>query len=257
MQRAIKAGQVQLGSTLAEQLGVSRDDANAKVKIHGKEFSISRVNHGNGTWQDAALLMDLKSAQTLFDLTEQVSRIEAIECTQEQCEATGLKSDVVLANELARITDQAVLLRREKMAEARSSIRTLSQKNLSLLQNAFWTLLALAIIGLSSLNSFQRKSEIGVLQSVGYGQKKIAILFVLRAFFLTLIAALFGILAGGLVAYTQGSPLFSETAKKFSINWVATLNIGLMAVLLSVVASLLPAILAATRHPAELIGKES
>ena len=48
--------------------------------------------------------------------------------------------------QLARITDQAAILRREQMADARSGIRVVSRDNLKLLQNVLWTLLAIAII---------------------------------------------------------------------------------------------------------------
>ena len=257
MQKAIKKGQVQLGATAAKRLGIPRDANGATVTIYDQRFTVGRINRVSGTWQDAAILIDLESIQTLLDLPNRLSRIEAIECTQEQCAATGLTSDVVLANELTRITDQAVLLRKEKMADARSSIRVLSNNNLALLRNALWMLLALAIAGLATLNSLHRQSEVGVLQSVGYGQTKVAVLFALRSLVLTLIAATMGIGVGACVAYWQSEPVFESTGNKFAVDWLATSYIGLLAMLLSVAASLLPAVLASTKHPAELIGRES
>ena len=257
MQKAIKPNTIQLGSALAKKLGLKREDQNVKVAIEGQPFSVSRINKASGTWQDAVVFIELAEAQNLFKIPNQISRIEAIECTQEQCELTGLKSDAVLTAELARITDQAVLLRRENMAEARSRIRVISRENLGLLQNVLWAVLAISIMGLSILNSIQRKSEIGVLQSVGYGQLRVVFLFLLRTICLTIIGAAIGIGLGAVASYWQSVPLFGETGKKFAIDWLAVSLIGLTAVLLAAVSTALPALLAAMQNPADLIGRDS
>lgn len=257
MQKAIEPGKVQLGNALAQEIGLKRDAENVSVKIEGRLFAVSRINKANGTWQDAAVFMDLTEAQELFKMQNRISRIEAIECTQEQCEQTGLKSDVILANELARITDQAVLLRRESMADARSKIRVISRENLGLLQNVLWAVLAISIMGLSCMNSIQRQSEIGVLQSVGYGQARVVVLFLLRTIFLTLVGAAIGMGIGAIASYWLSIPMFGATGKKFAIDWLAVSTIGATAVLLAAVATSLPALLAAAKNPADLIGRES
>ena len=256
MQKSIPEGGVQLGVQLAERLGVSRDEK-SEITINGKLFEVSRVNRANGTWQDVAAFLDLEMAQSLFGMPGKISRIEAIECTSEQCEQTGLKSDVVLTNELARITDQATLLRKEKIAEARTSIRAISRDNFRLLQNVMWVLMALSIAGLSSLNSFQRKSEIGVLQAVGYGQWRVMTMIVLRAAVLTMLGAIAGILIGGFASLVQSGSLFAATGQKIAIDWNAAVAIGLIALVLAIFASSIPAMIAALKDPSELIGREA
>ena len=256
MQKSIKKDKVQLGILLAEKLGIGRDQA-PTIQIAGTSFQVDRVNRANGTWQDSAAFLDLESAQSLFGVPNQISRIEAIECTSEQCEETGLKSEVVLANELARITDTASILRREKMADARSGIRVVARDNLRLIQNVLWTLLAIVIMAITSLNAYQRVSEIGVFQALGYGQFRVVTMFVLRAVLLTVLGAAVGIVGGAWIAQMQSQPLFHSTGSKFSVNWQSTLIIGAVAVAISVLASSLPAAISAMRHPAEIIRRES
>ena len=142
------------------------------------------------------------------------------------------------------------------MAEARSSIRRISRENLGLLQNALWALLAVSMIGLSGLNAFQRTSEVGVLQAVGYGQTRVVVLFVLRAVVLTVVGAAIGIAIGAALSLTQSSSLFAATGKKMSIDWSAAIMIGAIATALAALASCLPALLAAMKNPADLIGSE-
>jgi ABC-type lipoprotein release transport system permease subunit len=255
MQKSIPENQVQLGALLAEKLGVGRDQE-ATVRIAGSTFPVDRVNRNSGTWQDSVVFMDLQAAQRLFSQPGRVSRIEAIECTGEQCELTGLKSDVVLANELARITDQAALLRREKIADARETIRTISHDNLHLLNNILWLMLVLAIVALTSLNVYQRRSEIGVLLSLGFGQGRLASLFLLRSILLVAIGATLGILVAWGLADFQSKPMFVSTGSKFAIDWWETVAIGLSAVAIAALASSIPAMLAAMKNPADMIGKE-
>ncbi|MGB1929985.1 MAG: ABC transporter permease, partial [Mariniblastus sp.] len=192
MQRSIPVGELQLGSELARELGVDRD-AKAQVTIAGEVFKVQRVNRSSGTWQDAAAFIDLESAQKIFNLPERISRIEAIECTSEQCEASGLQSSVILNNEIEKITDKASFLRKEEMAEARLSVRSVSRENFMVLQNVLWVFLGFTVLGLAILNSLSRKSEIGVLQAVGYGRYRIVALFLVRSLLLAGLGAAVGI----------------------------------------------------------------
>ena len=255
MQRAIAKQQVQLGSELAEALGIHRDDK-AVVTIEGQSLQVARVNRSNGTWQDAAVLMDLQLAQTMFNKPNQLSRIEAIECTSEECARTGLKADVVLSNELARITDQAVLLRRDQMADARFSIRSLNRANSLIIQNSLWIMLTLAIVAMTSWNALQRRNEMGVLQAIGYGSTQLMFLLVGRSVLLTLAGAVVGGIGGALLSYWLSVEAFQVTGNRFAIDWSQPLTILLVSVLLAALAACLPALFSATRLPADSIGKE-
>ena len=256
MQKAIANGKVQIGAELAKRLNISRDSNDASITIEGHSLPVQRVNRSTGTWQDSAVFIDLASAQKLFGLEDQISRIEAIECTQDKCEASGLTSDTVLTNELAQITDQAVLLRREQMADARMNVRVLSHRNLRLLKNLLWTFLAVSMIALATLNTVQRKAEIGILQSVGFGQFRVTILFVLRSLILGASGCVLGVGGGALASLWQSRQLFAATGKKFEIDWFSGMTIGIVAVALAMMATLIPALMSAMQHPADLIGKE-
>ena len=255
MQQAIEQDAVQLGSELAAKLGIKRDEP-AEIQILNQTFRVQRVNRATGSWQDGVLLIDLKAAQELFQLPERISRIEAIECASEQCAITGENPQAVLTSELTRISDQATLLRREAMADARQGIRQLTVTNSSFLENSLWSLLVLAMLALGSLNSFQRQSEIGVLRALGYGRSSIVALFAGRSLVTASCGVVFGVIAGALIAYYRSRLLFVDTYTKFSIEWPAVALVGVIAVLLSFLAASLPALLAAGRHPADIIGKE-
>ncbi len=256
MQRAIPAGKVQLGSAVALRLGLSRD-ANDPITIRGKTFPVERVNKANGTWQDAAVIMDLQDAQKLFDLPGQISRIEAIECTSEKCELTGLKSDVVLANELATITDQALILRRENMARARENVRTVSNENSQLIQNALWLTLILAVVTMSAVNTLQRKSEIGIWLALGYRSYRIILLFLTRSMILSLFSGALGVMAGVFLSRIQIDQVFAITAAKQVVDWQTSFAIGFAVMLICILSSAIPVLFLARRHPAEIVSGDA
>lgn len=254
MQRAVDAGQVQLGSQVAAKLGIERD-AKPTVSIAGKDYGVQRVNRETGTWQDGAVFMELAEAQSLFDLAGQVSRIEAIECTSEKCALTGLLPETVLRNELAGITDQAQIMRRESIADARHSIRTVTGRNTQLLELILWVMVLIAVGALTGLNAQVRQSEIGVLRALGHGRTQVLMLFIGRSLILAAIGATIGMLIGAALAMQLSRGLFVETGAKFAVNWWEAIEIVAVTICLSALAACVPSLWAASQHPADVIGK--
>lgn len=256
MQKAVKENTVQLGSDVAARLGIDRDQTQAAIEIQGKRFAVSRVNRASNTWQDSAVFMNLEDAQQLFEKPGQISRIEAIECTSEKCAELGLTSTVVLENELARIDDRAQILRRQKIADARSTIRNLSAENLQLLTNALWLVLVVAIFLATVWNVLQRQSEVGLFRAIGYDRTRILMIFEIRTLVLALSGSLLGILIGSTVSLVRARQLFQQTGNKISPEWNEQFWILVVAVAISLLATAIPSSLAATKQPADIIGKD-
>lgn len=255
MQKAIPSGEVQIGSALARQLAINRD-APGNLRVAGTLFKISRVNMSTGAWQDAALLMNLEDAQSLFDLVGKLSRIEALECTDEKCAATGKTSADVLEQELAEVTNDAVLLRRQSMADGRTRLRDTAAANSRLMQNMLWGLLALSVSGLALGNAISRLPEVGVLLSLGYGRGRIVGLFLGRLVLLSSFASVIGCLLGVGVTHYWSRSLLPVTGANFSIDWNTPLLVAGLVVLLSVLAGSLPVFWSAGRPPAQILGQE-
>lgn len=256
MQKAVKENTVQVGSSLARKLEINRD-LPGSLMIKDREFQISRVNAESGTWQDAVVFMNLIDAQTVFNKPHQLSRIEAIECTSEKCEEFGVTSTEVLTHELTNITDKAQLLRRQKIAAARTSLRNLSVENARLLSNVLWIFLAVSIIAFSTWNTLQRSSEIGLFRAVGFGTGKILATFSIRGVCLSVLGTVVGVAIGALISLQQVQTIFANTGRKISLDWLELSWIGLLVVLLSTFATMIPAMIGASQHPASIIGKDS
>ena len=97
MRKAIEPKHVQLGSSVASHLQITRKmlteaDSPIAIQISEQPFPVQRINRATGTWQDSAVFMSLECAQSLFDAVGRISRIEAVECTSEKCALTGQSS---------------------------------------------------------------------------------------------------------------------------------------------------------------------
>ena len=143
------------------------------------------------------------------------------------------------------------------MAQARLSVRSVSRDNFLMLQNVLWVFLGFTVLGLALLNSLSRKSEIGILQAVGYGRYRIAGLFLVRSLLLSGVGAATGVTVGMLVSIEQANSLFVMTGQKSSLDWTVAMTIGAVAFLLAVLGGCVPAMWAAGENPADLIGRDS
>ena len=255
MQKALKQDTAQLGHAVAAELGLA-DDSATTLSIAGKDFKVTNVNRATGGWQDSAVLIDLEQAQSLFNQPDRVTRIEAVECTDEKCAATGMTPDVVLADELAKVTNEAKVVRRRAMADGRGAVRFLAGSAFRLTSGSLWLLLVVAVAGLVAANTFQRRSEIALLKALGYGAAQVGSLFVLRALLLVIPAAVAGVVVGNIVVKSQLPALLTKTVAKFEPTfWDSAPLIG-YAVVLAALAALIPAMWATTQQPANVLGRQ-
>jgi len=100
-----------------------------------------------------------------------------------------------------------------------------------------------------SISVIQRSGEIGIRRALGHTKITIAMQFVLEALFVGVLGGLAGVLAGIGVIYLVSAVL----------GWIATLNIPLflvaggMALIVSIIAGLYPALKAARLEPLETL----
>jgi len=125
-------------------------------------------------------------------------------------------------------------------------------------------IVAAGVLNTALMAVFERTREVGTLRAVGARRSRVLVLYVLEAFFLGLAGALGGALLGaGLVATfgRLGIPAFSE-AQRYSyggdylfpaLNWGDVVWVPALMVVVCVVASLGPALMAARMRPAHAL----
>lgn len=123
---------------------------------------------------------------------------------------------------------------------------------------------AAGVLNTALMSVFERTREIGTMRALGTRRRDVLGLFLLEGLFLGLVGALGGALAGGaLVSYfaRQGIPAFSE-AQRYSyggdylfttLSWPDLVSVPGLMVVVSVLAALGPALLAARQRPADAL----
>ena len=265
MEVSIKPGEVQLGYAVAEHLQKRVGDM---IAIKSKSYRITLCRKQLGTKDDIIIFMNLVDAQTLLGLKDQISGIMALSCN---CAAGDISP---IRNEVREIVPEAEVVELTIRARARQSARkAISEaaaaevsdikKSRTTLRNqlkrfsAIFAGLMVAsasvlLIFLYSNNVKERRHEIAILRTLGVRSPQLYTLFGAKAVLLASLGSVTGyICALWLVCWiTVGSGFFELWQSLMLIKLFAAAN------LISLSASLLPAMAAAQRDPGIVLNEE-
>jgi hypothetical protein len=240
--------------------------AGQEVTLLGRPFQVGKLQPERGTKDDITVWINLGEAQQLLGQPGRINGILALECV---CAADSLGK---VRAEIARLLPDTQVLefqsqmlaraeaRQRAAAEAKGAIEREQQGRAALRrERATFASILVPIVVLAAMlwiallalgNVRERRPEIGLLRALGLKTRQVLALFLGRA-------ALMGLVGGGL-GYAAGAPaawLGKEGA-------VARLDPVLLAAALvltptfAVLASWLPAILAAQDDPADVLSAE-
>ncbi|WP_300161953.1 FtsX-like permease family protein [Solidesulfovibrio sp.] len=235
-------GEILAGSEAATRLGLS---PGGQVVVEGKPFTVSGVLGPTGSGDDAMLFSDLHALQRAAGRENRVHFVEVaalcsgcpIEEITEQLAAALPGTDVKAMGQVVKSRMMTVEFV-ERLAVAVSGVILLT---------------ACVMIGLSVFSSVnERKNEIGLLRALGYSKASIFTLMSLEGVTLGLAAAVVGQAAGfaassrlmALLDLGAAAPTFAPA--QFAAVFAAV-------ALLSVLASLPPALAAARIEPSQAL----
>lgn len=245
--REVEAGTLVIGSAVAAALGVGRGDAG---ELLGEPFSVARVLAETGSEEDARVYANLADVQRLLDEEGRISEIHAIEC---HCEEDVADPLVLLRDELEALLPGTRVVRRESAADARREQRLLADKWVAVVAPVVVVLTGAWIGLLAYLNLRERRNELGVLFALGEPASAVGALVVLRSALLGTTGAVAGCaLAVGLTR-TMAPRLFDAGLRSAALEPGELATAVLAVAILSLFASLVPAALASTRDPAEVL----
>jgi putative ABC transport system permease protein len=141
-------------------------------------------------------------------------------------------------------------------AEIRRSLALSNGLN-GLLQGflALGLLVGVAALGVISTRAVvERRQQIGVLRAIGYQRGMVATSFILEASFISLVGILLGVALGIAMSYSIVEYARQQTPQlQFTIPWLQIILIVVVAYLVSLVTTILPARSAARIYPAEAL----
>ena len=257
-----------IGQALADHLNVTVDD---RVSLLGRRKDgsmrqrsmtvVGIFNLGLGEAEKSLLFMNLSTAQTLYNLRDEVTEVAVV--LEKIGEEDALISNI--APDFPNHEVDSIYTLRPEFAEALATDRLFGM----LFGGILLLMGGIGILNLMLMAVFERTREMGVLAAMGMKGRQIMGLFVLEGAFIGLIGAVIGCFFSWLLvmwvgrtgidfsAYVEDIEAAGEiyalmgTVLYPAISVPAIIAYGLAAVVVAGLASLFPAWQAARREPAE------
>jgi len=269
LQDMVGPGKVAVGYELHQSLSLQQGDT---IALMGRSLEVTTLHPDKGTIDDITLWIDLKQAQELLGLEGRISAMTALEC---QCAWANLPK---VRKEIQAILPDTQVIELAGKALARAEARNEAAENAKLLlareiesrdqmraqREGLFSLLIPLVIGacaivigiLAFLNVRERRIEIGILRSLGLHTKHILVVFLGKALILGTLGAVLGIimplaLCRGLM--TASSP--DQTVGAL-VSGKALVAVLLLTPIVTLLASWLPAMVAAQQDPAAILSEE-
>jgi len=247
MGHKIATGVCYIGFAIWDGLGLAEGDT---IDLLGKSFTVERCLAEDGSKQDVTIYTRLSDAQQLLGMEGRINMIQALGCL---CKGGSL---AMLRDEISRVLPGTYVTELRNIVKARTQTRKMVEGHVGFIM-AMVMVICVAWVGLLALlNVRERRHEIGVLRALGFATQHVAGLFIARAALMGILGALVGFAVGTAVAMHYGPELFKITFGKVRPAWDLLVPVLAAAPLVAALAGLLPAMIAVTQDPAEVLMEE-
>jgi len=270
---AVPPGKIVLGNEIASTEALKVGDT---LTLLGERFEVAKIHGPRGTKDDITVFINLATAQALFDREGQINAIMALECKCAWADLAKVRAEIAKFLPDTKVTEKGtVALARAEARNAATAAATAALKQEAAgraeLRDRRQTLamilvpLVILVAGLwvallSWLNVRQRRDEIGIWRAVGMRSRQILMLFLGKAVVLGLLGAAIGFTLGHILVTMAGTYSESDAAIAAAaqplFNWTAAGLSLVLAPLLAVLASWLPAFAAAQQDPAAILARD-
>ena len=280
----VAAGKMVVGREIQQQLDVKKGDT---VQLKGREFTVSKIHAERGSVDDVTVWINLAEAQKILGMQNLINAILALECgcsgdriSQIRAEIVGILPGTQVIERYSQALTRAESRAKAKAAaekacqqakvsgEEQLALERSSRQDLEDRHSGFAAILVpLVVLGsiitiglLAFVNSRQRSQEIGILRAIGLSTGQLMLVFLVKAAAIGLFGGIAGAFAGLMVGRLLGSvqPDMASWNDLFASGNLSDVLVmaPLAALLLSGLASWLPALLAARQDPAVILQRE-
>ena len=234
---SVKPSTVYVGGELASSLNINEGD---EIEIGGLKLKVVKTLTFKGSIDDIRIYCDLGDAQRILKMPSRINEIKALEC---MCyTATDMDPLTAAQMQLKDILPEGKVLLLDGIAQIRIKQRASTLKHMNFVMTCTFVGCGVIIGVLAMINVRDRKTEIGLLQALGYQYYGISVLFLGKALLTGIVGAFAGFFAGTRLAVKFGTEIFPVTAKAISADSSLLYDVLLWAPVFVVVASILPMI---------------
>lgn len=240
VRRGLLSGEVVLGTSLAQRLGLHRGDVLKLTTTQGARalrIAGTAVEYAGGglalylEWETARKLLGVPGVH-VFLISKRAER-------RPGTEASALASNL-----------RSFCERRHLLLQSNADLRSLIEGMLGRVSGALWGLMALAfaaaslgVVNTLTMNVHDQTREFAVLRALGLKRGQVCKVVVIQAVLLAVLSLLPGVLAGVGMAYAihRASAVWTGAVAPFQIDILLLLGACAMAVAMAVLAALSPA----------------
>ena len=262
IEEAIDPDAAHVGHALARDLDIAEGDT---LTLRNRRFRVAHVLPEAGGKEDISVRINLKTAQKMLDQSGRISAVLALTCNCADADPALVRAearDVIPHIQVVNFTTRAAARRKARDAigkgtqaeladikDSRAALRSQVARFARILVGAVTagTVVLLSVLTLN--NARDRRPEVAMLRALGLRRKGILSLFVAKALVTGAAGGVLGCLVGAAL-----SRLVAGTGATVSIGFAAVTC--LVAAAVAVIASLLPAVLAARQDPATILNQE-
>lgn len=237
-----KKDEIILGSQAAALLKIRTGDI---IELSQKKFKVTSVLNPTGGSEDNAIIADIKESQKILNKEGKISMVE-IAAFCRGCPISEMTLQIAEKFPNAKVTamKQAVMSKMQSIELFKSF-----SLGVSILVIFIGSLLVLVTM-MGSVN--ERTREIGIFRAIGFRRGHVMQIILLEALLLGIVGGIIGFLLGNLIAFGL-IPVVMKEATFAGINYSLGIICILMAVALSLLASLYPAFKASNMDPSEAL----
>ncbi|MCP4670901.1 MAG: ABC transporter permease [Desulfobacula sp.] len=237
-----KKDEIMLGSQAAALLGIKTGDI---LELAKKKFKVTTVLNPTGASEDNAIIVDLLESQKILNKDGKISMVEIAAFCQ-GCPISEMTLQIA-----EKFPDAKVTAMKQAVMSKMQSIELFKSFSLgvSILVIFIGSLLVLVTM-MGSVN--ERTREIGIFRAIGFRRGHVMQIILLEALLLGIIGGVIGFFTGNLVAWGI-IPMVMKDGAFAGINSSLGIVSILLAVALSILASLYPAFKASNMDPSEAL----
>jgi len=234
--------EIMLGSQAAALLEIKVGDI---IELADKKFKVTTVLNPTGASEDNAIIIDLHESQKILDKEGKISMVEIAAFCQ-GCPISEMTLQIAEKFPNAKVTamKQAVMSKMQSIELFKSF-----SLGVSILVIFIGSLLVLVTM-MGSVN--ERTREIGIFRAIGFRRGHVMQVILFEALLLGIVGGIIGFFSGNLVALGI-IPMVMKDGIFAGINSSLGVISILMAVALSLLASLYPAFKASNMDPSEAL----
>jgi putative ABC transport system permease protein len=237
-----KENEVMLGAEAAARLGVK---AGESLLVSGTSFQIAGVLSPTGASEDNALIAEFGAVQRLLGKEGKVSMVE-ISAFCQGCPISELTLQIA-----EKFPEAKVMAMKQAVLSKMQSIEMFQSFSLGV--SVIVILIGSLLVFVTMMGSVnERTREIGIFRAIGFRQSHVMQIILLEALLLGIIGGVLGFFTGNLTAWGL-VPMIIKDGTFAGIDSTLGLVSILMAVALSLLASLYPAFKAGNMDPSEAL----